>query len=94
VAALWRGQPGAGIPLGSGVQVPTWPVIAHDAHGPQDATGQQTPSVQWPLMHSLSSAHAELSGCRLVHDPPRQLKLLTQASSPTQVVRQLPAPHT
>jgi hypothetical protein len=62
VATAWLAHPGAGIPAGSGAQLPIRPGIAHEAQGPQESTGQQTPSVQWPLMHSLSSAHATLTG--------------------------------
>jgi hypothetical protein len=73
------------------MQLPAWPGIAHDLHGPHAPSGQHTPSVQWPLMHWVSIAHARLSGCRSVQVPPRQLKPVTHSGSAAQVVRQVPA---
>jgi len=67
------GQRVSPMPPGIGMQLPTCPISAHDRHGPQEASGQQYPSVQWPLMHSVLRVHAALSGRRLVQEPARQL---------------------
>ena len=39
-------------------QTPTLPVRSHASHAPGHAVSQQTPSVQWPLVHSEFAAHA------------------------------------
>jgi hypothetical protein len=56
-------------PAGSGVHVPCLPAIPHELQGPQLATPQQNPSVQWPLMHSADVLHVVPLALKFVHEP-------------------------
>jgi hypothetical protein len=64
---------GTAVPLASGVQVPAWPLMLHDAQVPQVALPQQTPSVHAPLRHSAAVVQLVPSGFRLVQIPDWQV---------------------
>jgi hypothetical protein len=55
---------------------------------PQPALSQQTPSVQWPLVQSTSSAQVAPLG-RRPQEPPRQTLGATQSASLAHEVKQL-----
>ena len=87
---------GAAVPGASGAHAPAAPATLHAWHAAQLALPQQTPSVQWPLMHSPPAAHARplaLSAQLFVAPPPWHVKGATQSPSPVQVARQAFTPH-
>jgi len=56
------------VPSAIGEHVPWWPATAHELHAAQAARPQQNPSVQWPLMHSVSTVQTVPFGLRFVHE--------------------------
>jgi hypothetical protein len=74
---------GSTAPAGTGRQVPSRPVTAHDAQLPQVGAAQQTPSTQLLLSHSLAPLHSCPSRF-LPHDPALQVFPGEQSASPPQ----------
>jgi hypothetical protein len=93
-AAAARQVPVGSGPAGRGAQVPSFPLTAQELQAPQAGDAQQTPSVQWSLMHSLPATQTAPFGLRLVHEPERQTVPDVQSPSEAQVVMQTPAPQT
>jgi hypothetical protein len=53
---------GSGSPVGTAVQSPIVPVIAHETHEPLQAVAQQTPCAHWPDWHSAGLEQKALFG--------------------------------
>jgi hypothetical protein len=81
-------------PLGTGWQLPAFPVTAQEEQAGQLRLPQQTCSTQWPLAHWEPSVQLPPFGVRFVHAPSAQEKPVTQSPSPAQDARHMaPAPH-
>jgi hypothetical protein len=64
VVAAWATQPGSATSAATGWQVPARPLTLQAWHVAQLPPLQHTPSVQWPLAHWPSCAHAVPAGLR------------------------------
>ncbi len=76
---------GSGSPVGTEVQTPMLPVMAHDTQGPVQAPAQQTPCEQCPDWHSVGVEQKAPFGLG-PHDPCTQLFPAAQAASLPQAV--------
>lgn len=85
--------PGAGVPAGSGAQLPGWPLTLQAWQVGQVWLPQHTPSVQNPLIHWFAAEQTCPLGfsaqLRLVPDP-WQVNGATQSASPAHDVLQIP----
>ena len=55
---------GSGRPVGTAVQRPIVPVIAHEKQDPVQAVAQQTPCAHWPDLHSVPAEQKAPFGLR------------------------------
>jgi hypothetical protein len=83
---------GSSPPAGTGRQVPACPATAHDEQLGQLLDPQQTPSTQWPLVHSAPATHASPLGLS-VHEFDRQYSPAVQSASAAHTVRHAAGPH-
>jgi hypothetical protein len=78
---------GSMAPVGTGLQRPALPATLQDAHVPQLADEQQTPSTQLPLSHSPPAP--QIWPRRFFpHEPPSQMLPDAQSASLAQAARQ------
>ena len=68
-------------------------MIAHELQLPQLALVQQTPSVQFPLKHSVPAVQTAPFAFRLVQTFDMQVNPDAQSPSPLHMVRQAAAPQ-
>jgi hypothetical protein len=73
------------------VQAPTLPATSQAWHWPLQAWLQQTPSVQWPLSHSLEAEQAAPSARFATHWPAEHQSPAAQSESAVQEVLQVVA---
>lgn len=78
---------GSGRPVGTAVQSPMVPVIAHEKHEPSQAVAQQTPCAHWPDWHSVPVEQKAPLGLR-PQDPCTQTLPVEQAASLPHAVKQ------
>jgi hypothetical protein len=82
-------HPASAVPAARGAQRPARPARLHAMHGPQLAAAQQTPFVQWPLLHSAPALQAVPWG--LSWQVPLMQELgAAHSAAVVQLVRQLP----
>jgi hypothetical protein len=94
-AMLMQVPAGSVPPGGTAWHVPSWPATAHEWQGPQAAAGrlQQSPSVQWPLKHSVSIMQAAPFAFRLVQTLDMHVSPIAQSPLSAHIVLQETAPH-
>lgn len=78
---------GSGKPVGTAVQRPIEPVIAHEWQAPAQAVAQQTPCAHCPDWHSVPAEQNAPFGLR-PHEPCTQTLPVEQAASLPQAVKQ------
>jgi hypothetical protein len=87
-------RPLGSAPIGTGEQVPAWPVMLQALQAVQEALMQQTPSVHMPLRQAALLVQLCPRGLRLVQMPLRQAVPATQSVFRVQTVRQAVGPQT